>query len=61
MLKEFHLTRAEARCLSQHDRAELVRWMMRRQWPHLRLGYSPRKRSVLSVVAGIDGGRGARQ
>lgn len=61
MLKEFHLTRAEASCLSQHDRAELVRWMMRRRWPCLRLVYAPRKRQVLSVVSGTDGGRGARQ
>lgn len=61
MLKEFHPTRAEASCLSQHDRADLVRWMLRRRWPHLRLGYAPRKRPVLSVVAGTDSGRGARQ
>jgi len=61
MLQEFHLTRAEARCLSPRDRADLVRWMVRRQFPRLRQGFATpaalharRRARVARVVAQVE-------
>lgn len=60
MMKVFPLSPVETRFLPAHDKVELLRWALRRQFPHIRLGYAPRRRPVLRVVGGTDhrGGRG---
>lgn len=40
MLREFPITREDARKLPPHVRSRLVHWMLRESFPNLRLGYS---------------------
>lgn len=54
MLQEFHLSRAEAKSLSPHDRARILRWMIGRRFPDLRQGFATRRRLTLRVVGGTD-------
>lgn len=61
MLQEFHLSRVEAKCLSLHDRADLLRWMIGRRFPTLRQGFAPRRRPTLHVVGGTDTARARKK
>jgi len=61
MMRVFPLSTYESRYLPAHEKVSLLRWALRRRWPHLRLGYAPRKRPVLRVVGGTDAGHRAER
>jgi len=51
-MRVFPLSACESRYLPAPEKVSMLRWALRRRWPHLRLGYATRKRSALRGVVG---------
>lgn len=59
MMKVFPLSPCEARFLPAREKVSMLRWALRRRWPHLRLGYATRTRPALRVVGSTNTGHRA--